>query len=223
MPLVKLVEHDAADAGTQSSSHRGNRIAGAHTDRDRLACRVDLHTIARDRRAEAAKLLRIDLIDRAIGNEQAVAEFEGLGSTPDDLARRPVIVIGILSDEGDGRGCGTTQRSVAREPADGVPDPVDLRVRVRQELLLGVGGVRALRALNIDPGVLHLNEGHSAFAGLELIRERMPAEGVGFAEALKRVAGQTVFTTHTPIPAGHDRFPPDLVEEHLGPLRDAGR
>jgi starch phosphorylase len=97
----------------------------------------------------------------------------------------------------------------------------DTRVRVRQELLLGVGGVRALLALNIVPGVLHLNEGHSAFAVLEMTRWLMQAEGAGFDESLKRVARQTVFTTHTPVAAGHDRFPAPLVEEHLGPLRDA--
>src|SRR5262249_46012194 len=68
---------------------------------------------------------------------------------------------------------------------------------------------------------LHLNEGHSAFAVLEVIGERMRAEGIRFEEALHRVAGQTVFTTHTPVPAGHDRFRADLVEEHLGPLREA--
>jgi starch phosphorylase len=94
----------------------------------------------------------------------------------------------------------------------------DNRVRIRQELLLGVGGVRALQALNIFPGVLHLNEGHSAFASLELIRRRMEVEGLGFEEAMKRVARQTVFTTHTPVEAGHDRFTADLVGEHLGPL-----
>src|ERR1051326_6455496 len=77
----------------------------------------------------------------------------------------------------------------------------DLRVRIRQELLLGVGGVRALRALNISPGVLHLNEGHSAFAGLELIRERMVREALSFEGSLKRVVRQTVFTTHTPVAA----------------------
>jgi starch phosphorylase len=97
----------------------------------------------------------------------------------------------------------------------------DARVRIRQELLLGVGGVRALHALGIAPGVLHLNEGHSAFASLELIHQRMRAEGVGFPEAARRVAAQTVFTTHTPVPAGHDCFSAGLVEEHLGPLRDA--
>jgi starch phosphorylase len=96
----------------------------------------------------------------------------------------------------------------------------DQRVRIRQELLLGIGGVRALTALGISPGVVHLNEGHSAFAALELIRCRMAAEGVGLDEAARRVAAQIVFTTHTPVPAGHDRFHPALVEEHLGPVRD---
>jgi starch phosphorylase len=97
----------------------------------------------------------------------------------------------------------------------------DDRVRIRQELLLGVGGVRALTALGISPGVLHLNEGHSAFAPLELVRQRMTIEGVDAWEALRRVAAQVVFTTHTPVPAGHDRFAPALVDEHLGPLRDS--
>lgn len=97
----------------------------------------------------------------------------------------------------------------------------DHRVRVRQELLLGVGGVRALTALGIAPGVVHLNEGHSAFAALELARQRMAAEGATVEEGLRRAAAQVVFTTHTPVPAGHDRFPADLIEEHLGPLRDA--
>jgi starch phosphorylase len=96
----------------------------------------------------------------------------------------------------------------------------DQRVRIRQELLLGVGGLRALHALRIVPGVLHLNEGHSAFAALEMARQRMCAEGIGFEEARRRVTRHTVFTTHTPVPAGHDRFPAPLVEEHLGPLRE---
>ena len=97
----------------------------------------------------------------------------------------------------------------------------DQRVRIRQELLLGIGGVKALAALGISPGVIHLNEGHSAFAALELMRCRMEAEGVGIEEATRRVASQVVFTTHTPVPAGHDQFAPELVEEHLGPVRDA--
>jgi starch phosphorylase len=97
----------------------------------------------------------------------------------------------------------------------------DLRIRIRQELLLGVGGLRALKALGIIPGVLHLNEGHSAFAVLEAIRMRMEDEGIGFDSAVPRVSREVVFTTHTPVPAGHDRFDAALVEEHLGPLREA--
>jgi glycogen phosphorylase len=97
----------------------------------------------------------------------------------------------------------------------------DDRIRIRQELLLGVGGIRALSAIGISPGVVHLNEGHSAFAALELVRERMLLEGIDAWEALRRVAAQVVFTTHTPVPAGHDRFTAALVEEHLGPLREA--
>ena len=97
----------------------------------------------------------------------------------------------------------------------------DERTRIRQELVLGVGGVKALRALGITPGVYHLNEGHSAFAPLEAIRERMHEDGLSFDDALREVAQRTVFTTHTPVPAGHDRFHAELIEEHLGPLRDA--
>src|SRR5262249_31956549 len=94
----------------------------------------------------------------------------------------------------------------------------DRRVRIRQELLLGVGGYRALRELGITPGVVHMTEGHSAFAALEVARQRMVAEGISFDEACNRVAPQAVFTTHTPVPAGHDRFSGHLLEEHLGPL-----
>ena len=97
----------------------------------------------------------------------------------------------------------------------------DGRVRIRQELLLGVGGVRALREMGIHPGVFHMNEGHSGFAVLEAIRLRMVDEGIGFEQAVPMVAREVVFTTHTPVPAGHDRFPADLIEEHLGPLREA--
>lgn len=96
----------------------------------------------------------------------------------------------------------------------------DVRTRIRQELVLGVGGVRALRALGICPGVYHLNEGHSAFAGLEVIRERMEHDGLSFDESVRDVAQSSCFTTHTPVPAGHDRFDAALIEEHLGPLRD---
>jgi glycogen phosphorylase len=97
----------------------------------------------------------------------------------------------------------------------------DRRMRIRQEILLGVGGIRALTALGIRPGVLHLNEGHSAFAVLEMARARMAWEGLPFEEAHRRVRAQVAFTTHTPVAAGHDRFEPDLLEAHLSPLREA--
>src|SRR5579871_6331182 len=97
----------------------------------------------------------------------------------------------------------------------------DARVRIRQELLLGIGGFRALDAMGITPGVLHMNEGHSGFAVLEAIRRRMRDEGVGFDQAASRVAREVVFTTHTPVAAGHDRFDAGLIEEHLGPMRES--
>jgi len=94
------------------------------------------------------------------------------------------------------------------------------RTRIRHELLLGIGGFRALRAMGITPGVLHMNEGHSGFAVLEAIRTRMEEEGLSFAPAASRVSRQVIFTTHTPVPAGHDRFNSYLIDQHLGPLRE---
>jgi starch phosphorylase len=96
----------------------------------------------------------------------------------------------------------------------------DGRTRIRQELLLGVGGHRALKAMGISPGVLHLNEGHSGFAVFEAIRSRMEEEGLDFNAAASQIPREVIFTTHTPVPAGHDRFSADLIEEHLGPLRE---
>jgi len=95
----------------------------------------------------------------------------------------------------------------------------DQRIRIRQELLLGVGGVRALHAAGIHWGGLHLNEGHSAFATLEYTRLLMELTGADFRTCAQEVAQSTVFTTHTPVDAGHDRFPPELVDDHLEPLR----
>ncbi len=99
----------------------------------------------------------------------------------------------------------------------------DREMRVQQEIILGVGGVRALRALGIDPAVWHLNEGHAAFVVLQRIHELL-GRGLTFNDALLDVRRTTVFTTHTPVPAGHDAFPFHLVETHLsgcwGPLGD---
>ena len=90
----------------------------------------------------------------------------------------------------------------------------DRETRIQQEIVLGIGGVRALRALGITPTVWHLNEGHAAFVALQRIRERIE-QGQSFQDALIAVRQSTVFTTHTPVPAGHDAFPFHLVEKHL--------
>lgn len=96
----------------------------------------------------------------------------------------------------------------------------DARTRIRQEIMLGIGGARALKALGIHPSVIHMNEGHSAFAPLEFIRTRMQEDGLSFDEALRETAAMGVFTTHTPVAAGHDRFDAGLVDEHVGPLAE---
>ena len=92
--------------------------------------------------------------------------------------------------------------------------------RIRQEIILGIGGVRALAAVQQMPGALHLNEGHCAFALLEMIRLAMIWEGISFDDARDHVGRRSVFTTHTPVPAGHDYFDPDLIERHLRQLRE---
>jgi starch phosphorylase len=90
----------------------------------------------------------------------------------------------------------------------------DLDKRIMQELLLGVGGVRALRALGYNPQVWHMNEGHAAFLILERARE-LVAAGHSFQEAIETTRGQNIFTTHTPVPAGNDEFPLWLVDRYL--------
>ncbi len=91
----------------------------------------------------------------------------------------------------------------------------DEQTRIQQEMVLGIAGVRALRALGLDPTVWHINEGHAAFSILERCRAHV-ATGMPFAAALELVAAGTVFTTHTPVPAGHDIFPRALVLQYLG-------
>jgi starch phosphorylase len=89
-------------------------------------------------------------------------------------------------------------------------------LRLAQYLLLGIGGVRALRALGVEPGVVHLNEGHAAFACLELARTARESDGCSAEEAFEAVRRRTVFTTHTPVPAGNDTYPAAQVAEKLG-------
>ena len=87
--------------------------------------------------------------------------------------------------------------------------------RIRQEILLGIGGVRALDALGEVPQVFHTNEGHAGFLGLERIRRLIADDGLSFPEAVEAVRSGTIFTTHTPVPAGIDRFPRDLMMRYF--------
>jgi starch phosphorylase len=100
----------------------------------------------------------------------------------------------------------------------------DHDMRIRQEMLLGIGGIRALKALDKKPTVCHMNEGHSAFCGLERIRARLEMQpALDFATVREAVVAGTCFTTHTPVPAGNDVFSPQLMEHYfsgyLGPLK----
>ncbi len=92
----------------------------------------------------------------------------------------------------------------------------DLEMRMCQEILLGIGGYRALQELGLSPTVCHINEGHSSFLALERVRQLMQKEGLGFAEAREAASAGLVFTTHTPVAAGHDYFPADLVVRYFG-------
>ncbi|HYK23524.1 MAG TPA: alpha-glucan family phosphorylase, partial [Candidatus Acidoferrum sp.] len=92
----------------------------------------------------------------------------------------------------------------------------DLEMRMRQEILLGIGGVKALAALGIQPAVFHMNEGHSAFLALERIRLNVVEKKLDFYSALQLVAAANVFTTHTPVPAGNDSFPREMMRKYFG-------
>jgi starch phosphorylase len=91
----------------------------------------------------------------------------------------------------------------------------DVDTRIGQEIVLGIGGVRLLRSLGVNPDVFHMNEGHSAFLTLELLREELK-NGVEREEARNRVVSRCIFTTHTPVPAGHDRFSSEMLSHILG-------
>ncbi|WP_045216637.1 alpha-glucan family phosphorylase [Desulfonatronovibrio magnus] len=91
----------------------------------------------------------------------------------------------------------------------------DWEMRLKQEVVLGIGGIRALKALGLNPRVIHMNEGHSAFAGLERISVFMREYNMSFEAATELVASSSVFTTHTPVPAGNDRFDPELMRKYF--------
>ena len=92
----------------------------------------------------------------------------------------------------------------------------DLDMRIRQEIVLGIGGIRALDKLGYPATVFHMNEGHSAFLGLERMRKLIASDELSFEEAREATRFATVFTTHTPVPAGNDRFPPEMISEYFG-------
>jgi glycogen phosphorylase len=138
-----------------------------------------------------------------------------------DLLGRDVAIrawIGRLGDipmvllDTDLEGNTPEDRQITRELYGG-----GLETRIAQEIVLGVGGVRALRALGMMPTVWHINEGHAAFMVLERLRETMRG-GVDFHSALEVVAAATVFTTHTPVAAGHDVFPHELMRRYFPKL-----
>ena len=91
----------------------------------------------------------------------------------------------------------------------------DLEMRIRQEILLGIGGYRALEALGLKPTVYHMNEGHSAFLGIERVVRLMETDQLSFREARILASSSLIFTTHTPVPAGHDYFPPALMNRYF--------
>ncbi|MEI7835743.1 MAG: alpha-glucan family phosphorylase [Planctomycetota bacterium] len=104
----------------------------------------------------------------------------------------------------------------------------DQEMRIKQEIVLGIGGVRFLRAAGLTPRAFHMNEGHSAFLGLERIRLLMHDKGISFGEAWEAVSASNVFTSHTPVPAGNDAFDPPMIDKYfshywqqLGLSRDA--
>ena len=91
-------------------------------------------------------------------------------------------------------------------------------MRMRQEIVLGIGGVHALNALGLEPEVFHMNEGHSAFLALERVRRIVTERKLDFYSALQVVASANVFTTHTPVPAGNDSFPLEMMRKYFGNL-----
>ena len=99
----------------------------------------------------------------------------------------------------------------------------DMDMRIKQEIVLGIGGVRALEAMNIKPDVCHMNEGHSAFLALERIRKIIDTHNISFDEARQFAAASHVFTTHTPVPAGIDRFPPEMIQRYFKDFHPALR
>lgn len=114
------------------------------------------------------------------------------------------------------------ENSPANRAVTNVLYTADRPTRLKQEIVLGIGGVRALRLLGLAPTVWHMNEGHPSLQVVERCRERV-ARGLPFAAALEQIAASTVFTSHTPVPAGHETFDAELMRQELGPfIRELG-
>ena len=128
-----------------------------------------------------------------------------------DVGRVRLYLLDADVDENDTEGRLVTDRLYGGDPQEH---------RIRQEVLLGIGGVRAIDALGLPTQVFHTNEGHAGFLGLERIRRLIKDEGLTFAEAIEAVRSGTVFTTHTPVPAGIDQFERSLMERYFKPWAD---
>ena len=124
-----------------------------------------------------------------------------------DVGRTPLYLLDADVEENGPAARGVTDRLYGG----------DVEHRLRQEILLGIGGVRALQALGIDAQVFHTNEGHAGFLGLERIRQLVQG-GLAFPEAVEAVRAGGLFTTHTPVPAGIDRFPPEMLHRYFAPF-----
>ncbi|MCA9312415.1 MAG: alpha-glucan family phosphorylase, partial [Phycisphaerales bacterium] len=153
------------------------------------------------------------LIDPETGEQFRVSvEFPGrdvtIGIWVCDVGRIPVYLLDTNFPENQ-----REDRDITRTLYGG-----DNETRIQQEIVLGVGGIRALEKIGEQPTVYHINEGHAAFLGLERICRLREKNGVDFEEARTTAAAQHIFTTHTPVPAGIDRFPPDLVEKYIAPM-----
>ncbi len=127
-----------------------------------------------------------------------------------DVGRVPLFLMDTDIEENE-----EADRSITHQLYGG-----DNENRLRQELLLGIGGIRMLDAMGLHPDLYHSNEGHSAFIGLERLRKLITNEKLTFQQAVEVVRSSTLFTTHTPVPAGHDTFPEDLVRRYLSHYAD---
>jgi len=145
--------------------------------------------------------------DACLATVQVSGRTVSVGAWRLTVGRVPIFLLDTGLEQNDPADRGLSSRLYAGGP----------ELRLRQEWILGVGGVRVLRALGFGPGVWHTNEGHAAFMLVERVRE-MVTRGTSFDEAVRQVRTTSVFTTHTPVPAGHDTFSAEQLEQCTGPV-----